>query len=90
MLNRPEDQAQDLGRQLSDALKSIALNLNVLHQALDRAHQEQQDLGCRLEQRLMLDREALTSEIESLRKAVGRCETATTTLKDALLEDRTD
>ncbi|WP_306755231.1 hypothetical protein [Paracoccus actinidiae] len=89
LLNRPEDQAQDLGRELSETLKEIAAQMRSMRQAMITG----QEQGTRIEDTLtaMLAQQAeIMKDMELLRAATRRSQAGIVELQDGLLEKATD
>lgn len=89
LLDRPEDQAQDLGRELSETLKEIAAQMRLLRQAMAGAEEQ----GSRIEETLtaMIARQAENmKDLALLRAATRRSQAGIAELQDGLLEKATD
>lgn len=89
LLNRPEDQAQDLGRELSETLKEIAAQMRSMRQAMAGAEEQ----GSRIEEKLtaMLAQQAeIMKDLELLHAASRRSQAGIAELQDGLLERATD
>lgn len=88
LLNRPEDHAQDLGRELSETLKEIAAQMRSMRQAMAGAEEQ----GSRIEEKLttMLARQAkIVKDLELLHEATRRSQGGIAELRDGLLEKAT-
>lgn len=88
LLNRPEDQAQDLGRELSETLKDISAQMRLMRQAMVVG----QEQGSRIEEALtaMLAQQAeIMKDLELLHAATRRSQAGIVELQDGLLEKAT-
>lgn len=89
LLNRPEDQAQDLGRELSETLKEIAAQMRSMRQAMVTG----QEQGTRIEDGLkaVFARQAeIMKDLDLLHAATCRSQAGIAELQDGLLEKATD
>lgn len=89
LLNRPEDQAQDLGRELSETLKEIAAQMRSMRQAMAGAEKQ----GSRIEETLtaMLAQQAeIMKDLALLHAATRRSQAGIAELQDGMLEKATD
>lgn len=89
LLNRPEDQAQDLGRELSETLKEMAAQMRLMRQAMVTGQEQR----TRIEETLtaMLAQQAeVKKDLEALRTATRRSQAGIAELQDGLLEKATD
>lgn len=89
LLNRPEDQAQDLGRELSETLKEIAAQMRAMRQAMAGAEEQ----GSRIEEALtaiLAQQAEIMKDLGLLHAAARRSHAGIAELQDALLEKAMD